>query len=114
MTVLACVVAIAAGASVAATRTAASNRAAAEAAVGRLLAGVPIPPGAIRSSRNPSVGIWLDGPALGAPATPNLVGVHRFWRVPKAGRGVRVDPRAPARGRHVVGHRLRRPVRPPA
>ncbi len=62
--------------------TAASNRAAARAAAARILGQVPLPPGATEVSTDPSSSTWLSSPVSGAPATPDLVDFHRFWRVP--------------------------------
>jgi hypothetical protein len=64
------------------TSSAASNHAAARVAAARALAETPLPAGAVTVGTDPGTGGWLKYPAGGAPATRELVDVHRFWRVP--------------------------------
>lgn len=57
-----------------------TNSASAQTAAQRILGKLQLPPGATRSAGDPS-GSKLASPAT-HPATPNLVDVHSFWRVP--------------------------------
>jgi hypothetical protein len=63
--------------------TASANRAAAQAAAMHISNEAPVPVGAVEASSDPEVGSWLKGSVAGAPATQELVDVHRFWRVPE-------------------------------
>jgi hypothetical protein len=73
---------IAASAGTGSSGTAAQNKAAARAVVAFLMrTKVELPPGAVRVHADAGVGSWLSGPS-GVPATPNVVDVHRYWRVP--------------------------------
>jgi hypothetical protein len=62
-------------------RTTASNKRAAERDAPQLLAALALPPGASSAVADPSRSSVL-GQAPSRPATPNLVDVHKFWRVP--------------------------------
>jgi hypothetical protein len=61
--------------------TAASNRAAARMAAVRLLGALPLPAGATEVGTDPESSSWLRSSVSGAPATPDVVDLHRFWRV---------------------------------
>src|SRR6202035_5151694 len=65
--------------------TFASNEARARSAAMRLLGELVLPGGGGGVRGNPAargVASWLNRSVAGAPATPNLVDYHRFWRVP--------------------------------
>jgi hypothetical protein len=70
------------GVQAASGRSAASNRAAARVAAARVLRRVPLPAGATEVGTDPGPSMWLGSSVAGTPATPDLVDLHRFWRLP--------------------------------
>jgi hypothetical protein len=74
------VAALAFGAGVASGTRGPTNAAAARTAAQRVLAQLTLPPGATRSQVDPS-GSALANPGFSV-ATPDLVDLHKFWRVP--------------------------------
>jgi hypothetical protein len=57
-----------------------TNPSAGHKAAQRILAKVQLPPGAVAAASDPSGGTLAHPGAY--PATPNLIDLHRFWRVP--------------------------------
>lgn len=57
-----------------------TNPSAGHKAAQRILAKVQLPPGAVAAARDPSGGTLAHPGAY--PATPNLIDLHGFWRVP--------------------------------
>jgi hypothetical protein len=80
ITVIGCTAAAVPSAGSGATVTA--NRVLARSTAGRLLDMTPLPAGAVAVGSDPSSGSRLVGSGAGAPATPDVVAYHRYYRVP--------------------------------